>query len=149
MTQDIWQKLGLDKPLPKATNAKVAEAPKKAVAQFDADLNDTALLLDAWDIDQGKKLLKNNHRIRQTNLQPPAVADFFAANFQQDPELSQGCVDSRRFDFIKAAMETSDYVALHPSTELNSTAAEIAAQEMAEQYAKLVQDDASRAVKPP
>lgn len=69
--------------------------------------------------------------------QAHAVADFHAAAFEVDPQLSEGCADPLRWEFIRQLLETPECHDLRASTVLNDTASEIAATAFAGQYAEL------------
>ena len=101
----------------------------------------TALVLDKWGIARGKDCLASNKGLqRLANLGnekqiADAVADFHGAAFEAEPKLSERCIDDHRRSFIKTMLESPEFKALHASTSLNSSAAELATVELVEKYA--------------
>jgi len=97
----------------------------------------TALIVDAWGLRRGADLLAESERLRKTGIDGNAAADFFTMAFEPDPQLNAACVDSLRHRFITQMLETPEYQSLHISTQLQDTAAAIAATHFAEQFAQL------------
>ncbi len=121
------------KPPPADTPSGPAAAPDSlAVSE-----SPTALEVDAWGLRRGRDLLAESDRLRKSCTDAFAAADFFAAGFEPDPELTGGCVDPRRHQFLAQLLGTPEYRALHAATRLDDTAAAIAAGHFAEQFAKL------------
>jgi hypothetical protein len=88
----------------------------------------TALKLDRWGLYQGETLKSENEAFsRMETLDSAAVADFFAAAFDYNPELNAESQDKQRHQFVQQLFNTADYQRLRYSTRLNLDAAEIAA----------------------
>ena len=100
-----------------------------------------ALELDQFDKAQGGKLLRHNHHLRETNLEPEVVSDFFSLNFLTNPQIVEQCKDERRLEFVQKTMDSPDYLALHRSTELNPVASELACVELSQAFKKLRDED--------
>lgn len=103
-----------------------------------------ALQLNSYEASQGGKLLRHNHHLRETGLEPEAISDLYALNFLPTPQTVESCVDKRRLEFITQTLETPDYLALHRSCELNPVASEIATIELSKSFAKLREEDKKR-----
>lgn len=103
-----------------------------------------ALELDLFDQSQGGKLLRHNHHLRETKLDPEAVSDFYSLNFLTSPRIVEKCEDERRLEFVTKTLQTPEYLALHRSTELNPIASELATVELSKSYADLKQEDEKR-----
>ncbi len=132
------------KPKDVATQATVACSPKQATVASQ-EPSRYALQLDLFDQQQGGKLLRHNHHLRVTNLEPDAVSDLFALNFLACPQKGEApCVDQRRQEYITETMDSPDYQALHRQCELNYVASELATVELAKGLAKLKGDDKKR-----
>src|SRR5690348_7704245 len=54
-----------------------------------------ALVLDEWDRARGGKLLRHNHRARETGLSPADFSDLHGACFLSSPEPVEKCTDER------------------------------------------------------
>src|SRR5438552_3769113 len=91
-----------------------------------ANLSDEALQLDEWDIARGVKV-HASHTFCCEYTSVAEVSDFHAAAFLSDPQLTEGCVDRRRHEFIKQLLETPEYKSLHVSTQLQEYPSELAA----------------------
>ena len=101
----------------------------------------TALSLDEWGLRRGRNLIDESERLRKVNTDAFAAADFFGAAFEPDPQLLPGCRDARRHQFLKQMLDAPEYRALHTDTQLDDTAAGIAATHFAEQFAQLKKED--------
>jgi uncharacterized protein with von Willebrand factor type A (vWA) domain len=101
----------------------------------------TALEVDEWGLRRGRDLVAESERLRNAGADEFAAADFFAAAFEPEPRLTDGCVDPRRHGFLSLLLDTLEYRALHADTRLDDTAAAIAAGHFAEQFARLKQED--------
>lgn len=102
----------------------------------------TALEVDEWGLRRGRDLVGESERLQKSGTDAFAAADFFAAAFEPDPRLAEGCIDPRRHQFLAQLLDTSEYRALHTQTQLDDTAASIAAGHFAEQFAQLKKEDA-------
>ncbi len=122
---------------PDASAPRVSEAPSDAVRLP----GPTALVLDEWGLRRGRDLVAESERLRKCGTDEFAAADFFAAAFDPDPKLTASCVDARRHQFLTQMLHTPEYHALHTATELDDTAAGIAAGHFAEQFARLKKED--------
>jgi uncharacterized protein with von Willebrand factor type A (vWA) domain len=111
-----------------------ADSPKESKSP-------TALEVDAWGLRRGRDLLAESERLRKACTDEFAAADFFAAGFEPEPKLTEGCVDPRRHQFLAQLLDTPEYRALHADTRLDDTAAAIAAGHFAEQFAQLKKED--------
>jgi hypothetical protein len=96
----------------------------------------TALELDEWALRRGKEIREESERVRKLDLDDHAVADFFGAAFEPDPQLTPACRDSSRHAFVQQLLQTPEYRSLHAATMLQDAAASIAAVAFAEQYAE-------------
>lgn len=103
--------------------------------------NPTALEVDAWGLRRGRDLVAESERLQKLGTDAFAAADFFAAGFEPEPRLSEGCVDPRRHQFLAQLLDTPEYRSLHTDTQLDDVAAAIAAGHFAEQFAKLKGDE--------
>ena len=103
--------------------------------------NPTALDVDAWGLRRGRDLIAESERLQKLGTDAFAAADFFAAGFEPDPKLTEGCVDPKRHQFLAQLLDTPEYHALHTDTQLDDVAAAIAAGHFAEQFAKLKGDE--------
>ncbi len=101
----------------------------------------TALAVDEWGLRRGRDLVAESERLRNAGTDEYAAADFLTAAFDPDPTLLEGCADPRRHQFLAQMLDTPEYRALHADTQLDDTAAAIAAGHFAEQFAKLKTDD--------
>lgn len=109
-----------------------------------ASTNPTALDVDAWGLRRGRDLVAESERLRRAGTDAFAAADFFAAVFEPDPRLNDGCADPKRHRFLAQLLDTPEYQALHADTRLDDTAAAIAAGHFAEQFARLQKEDDER-----
>jgi len=101
----------------------------------------TALVVDEWGLRRGRDLIEESERLRNADLDQFAAADFFGIAFDPDPQLMPSCMDTRRQQFISQMLETPEYHALHADTQLDDTAASIAAAHFAEQFAKFKKEN--------
>src|SRR5947209_2952407 len=65
----------------------------------------TALEVDEWGLRRGRDLVAESERLQALDLGDHAVADFFAAGFDPDPQLLPACVDPRRHEFLKQLLD--------------------------------------------
>ncbi|MCE9567315.1 MAG: hypothetical protein K8U57_35385 [Planctomycetes bacterium] len=107
----------------------------------DEEASSTALHLDEWGLRRGRDLIVENERLKKINTDEFAAADFFGVAFEPDPQLEPRCREVRRHAFLTQMLETPDYHSLHAATQLDDTAAAIAAIHFAEQFAQLKKDD--------
>ncbi len=105
----------------------------------------TALALDEWGLRRGRDLVAESERLRNSGADVFAAADFFGVAFEPEPQLVDTCIDPRRLAFIAQLLDTPEYHALHADTQLDDTAAAIAAGHFAEQFAQLKKEDAKEA----
>jgi uncharacterized protein with von Willebrand factor type A (vWA) domain len=110
--------------------------------------NPTALEVDEWGLRRGRDLVAESERLQKAGTDEFAAADFFCASFEPEPRLNAGCVDPRRHQFLSQLLDTPDYRALHADTQLDDTAAAIAAGHFAEEFAKLRKEDRGGAAVP-
>ncbi|MCE9561839.1 MAG: hypothetical protein K8U57_07275 [Planctomycetes bacterium] len=101
----------------------------------------TALVVDEWGLRRGRDLIAESERLKKTCSDEFAAADFFGIAFEPDPQLMPSCSDTRRHRFLKQMLETPEYRVLHTDTQLDDTAAGIAATHFAEQFAQLKKED--------
>ena len=106
-------------------------------------ISDTALKLDAWDLARGGEVAK--YSPHKTTVDKPSFADLHGCLYKEDPELNETCTTPRRLEFIKALMESPDYRTLRQNTLLDQLASETATNELAGEYAKLVEKDSKAA----
>ncbi len=97
--------------------------------------------MDAWGLRRGRDLVAESERLQKFGTDAFAAADFFAAGFEPEPKLTDGCVDPRRHQFVAQLLDTPEYRSLHADTRLDDTAAAIAAGHFAEQFAKLKKEE--------
>jgi len=107
----------------------------------DENASSTALALDEWGLRRGRDLIVENERLKNANTDEFAAADFFGVAFEPDPQLVPRCREVRRQEFLKQMLDTPDYHSLHAATQLDDTAASIAATHFAEQFAQLKKED--------
>jgi uncharacterized protein with von Willebrand factor type A (vWA) domain len=108
---------------------------------------DTYLKTTKWDEDQGTRAL-NEMDIRAIDIHSdirnkygkPTRADFYAATFNQHPEVRGPCKDELRHKFMEDLMELPDYQSLHESTRGSITASDIACTELFKQYSKYLEN---------
>ncbi len=113
-----------------------AASPEPAEAK-----SPTALFVDEWGLRRGRDLIAESERLKKTGTDEFAAADFFGVAFDPDPQLMPSCTDDRRHQFLKQMLETPEYHVLHTDTQLDDTAAGIAATHFAEQFAQLKKED--------
>jgi len=101
----------------------------------------TALFVDEWGLRRGRDLIAESERLKKTCSDEFAAADFFGVAFDPDPQLMPSSKDARRHEFLKQMLETPEYRVLHTDTQLDDTAAGIAATHFAEQFAQLKKED--------
>ena len=111
-------------------------------SQIDAPKSPTALEVDEWGLRRGRDLVAESERIARTGADAFAAADFFSAAFEPSPKLMDSCIVPRRHQFLSQLLDTPDYHSLHADTQLDDTAAAIAAGHFAEQFAMLIEEDA-------
>ena len=111
----------------------VSDAPPTAA-------DPTALEVDEWGLRRGRDLVAESDRLRASGTDAFAAADFFAAAFEPEPRPTAACADPRRHLFVRQLLDTPEYRALHADTQLDDTAAAIAAGHFAEQFAKMKRD---------
>jgi uncharacterized protein with von Willebrand factor type A (vWA) domain len=99
-----------------------------------------ALRLDQWDIAEGQRIHKLHHSALHL-IDSVATADFYAAAYLQEPQVSENPGSPRRAQFIEMLFETPEYKALHAQTVYNSLASEMAALSFAKEYMKLLTKD--------
>lgn len=133
--------LGGKEPAPPGEPIKMASAKSGGTKAA----NPTALEVDDWGLRRGRDLLAESERLQHTDLDAFAAADFFTAAFDPDPRLLDECADANRRQYLAQLLETSDYRELHSATQLDDTAASIAAGHFAEQFAKLRDDREKKA----
>lgn len=123
-----------------------ASLPTSLVDETPADAHapksPTALEVDEWGLRRGRDLVAESERIAKTGADAFAAADFFAAAFEPSPKLMGSCTVPRRHQFLSQLLDTPDYRSLHADTQLDDTAAAIAAGHFAEQFATLAKEDA-------
>jgi uncharacterized protein with von Willebrand factor type A (vWA) domain len=108
----------------------------------------TALIVDAWGLRRGRDLIAESDRLRHVGTDEFAVADFFTAAFDPDPQLTPACMDERRREFVIQLLDTPEYRGLHAATHLDDTAAGIAAAHFAEQFSRLKDSEHEAATSP-
>ncbi len=132
-------------------NGKAARPPDKAPAittaeahevETTASTNPTALEVDEWGLRRGRDLIAESDRLKKAGTNEFAAADFFSAAFDPNPRLLGSCSDPRRHQFLAQLLGTPEYHALHADTQLDDTAASIAAGHFAEQFSQLRKEDA-------
>jgi len=101
----------------------------------------TALEVDEWGLRRGRDLIAESDRLKRSGTDEFAAADFFGVAFDPNPSLMPSCTDPRRHQFIAQLLDTPEYHALHTETQLDDTAASIAAGHFAEQFAQLKKED--------
>jgi uncharacterized protein with von Willebrand factor type A (vWA) domain len=120
-----------------------AGAPASTVSSPDppaVSKSPTALKVDEWGLRRGRDLVAESERLQKVGADAFAAADFFAAGFEPEPRLNDGCVDVRRHQFLTQLLDTPEYHSLHADTQLDDVAAAIAAGHFAEQFARLKRD---------
>ncbi len=131
-------------------NGKPARPPNPAspITPVDARQPDctpsrslTALEVDEWGLRRGRDLVDESERLQNSGTDAFAAADFFTAAFEPAPRLAEGCADPRRHQFLAQLLDTPEYRALHVQTQLDDTAASIAAGHFAEQFSQLEKED--------
>jgi len=110
--------------------------------------NPTALAVDEWGLRRGRDLVAESERLQKVGTDAFAAADFFAAAFEPQPRLNDGCVDAKRHQFLTQLFDTPEYRSLHTDTQLDDVAAAIAAGHFREQFAKLKKEDSDGAAAP-
>jgi uncharacterized protein with von Willebrand factor type A (vWA) domain len=108
----------------------------------------TALEVDEWGLRRGRDLVAESERLQKVGTDALAAADFFAAAFEPEPRLNDGCVDACRHQFLTQLFDTPEYHSLHADTQLDDVAAAIAAGHFAEEFAKLKKEDHERGANP-
>jgi uncharacterized protein with von Willebrand factor type A (vWA) domain len=136
------------KPPPAATHAPVAGAPGATADASSPPAGPTAVEVDAWGLRRGRDLVAESARLKASGTDAFAAADFFAVAFEPEPRLTAACSDPTRHQFVRQLLDTPEYRALHADTELDDTAAAIAAGHLAEQFAKLKKEDSGGAAAP-
>ena len=130
-------------------NAKPARPPDTALpitltdtAAPAGERSPTALAVDEWGLRRGRDLIAESERLRKAGTDEYAAADFFGAAFDPDPTLMDSCADPLRHRFLGQMLDTPEYHVLHADTQLDDTAAGIAATHFAEQFDQLKKEDA-------
>ncbi|VTT98798.1 Uncharacterized protein containing a von Willebrand factor type A domain OS=Solibacillus silvestris (strain StLB046) GN=SSIL_2224 PE=4 SV=1: VWA_2 [Gemmataceae bacterium] len=113
-----------------------------------ASKSPTALEVDEWGLRRGRDLVAESERLQKAGTDAFAAADFFAAGFEPQPRLTDGCVDPKRHQFLTQLLDTPEYRSLHTDTQLDDTAAAIAAGHFAEQFAKLKKEEREKGADP-
>lgn len=121
----------------------VAEAPG-APRRPGKPPSDSALVLDRWDRAEGARLFDTNVKAHATGLDATALADMHGCAFLYDPQPVAACADPRRLAFVNALLAAPECQALRLSTVANLLAADTAAVQFAEQFAKLQRQDEKR-----
>jgi uncharacterized protein with von Willebrand factor type A (vWA) domain len=124
---------GRDEPGEPAADDLLAPAPSTPPAATSPH----ALEVDEWGCRRGRGLLAEHPALGLRGIEEEAMADFHTAAFVPDPQLTPGCVDPLRHQFVAQLLETPEYHALHATTMLNEAAAALAAVRYAEQFAAL------------
>jgi hypothetical protein len=132
------------KPPPVDAPAGSAAAPDPPAASN----RPTALEVDEWGLRRGRDLVAESERLQKVGTDAFAAADFFTAAFEPQPRLNDGCVDAKRHQFLTQLFDTPEYRSLHTDTQLDDTAAAIAAGHFAEQFAKLKKEEHEREANP-
>lgn len=135
------------KPPPERTTPLASPEPDSH-APPTGPTNPTALDVDEWGLRRGRDLVAESERLQKVGTDAFAAADFFSAGFEPEPRLRDGCVDPKRHQFLAQLLDTPEYRALHADTQLDDTAAAIAAGHFAEQFAKLKKEDHGRGANP-
>src|SRR5690349_4462771 len=129
------------KPAPAAESTSPITPGDAAPSGTSGPTSPTALEMDEWGLRRGRDLVAESERLRKAGTDEFAAADFFGAAFDPDPRLLASCIDPRRHQFLAQLLDTPDYHALHAETQLDDTAAAIAAGHFAEEFAQLKQQD--------
>jgi len=140
--KELLKMLDLDGKPPDAPTESGVVASAAAEHVTPPDAGPTALEIDAWGLRRGRDLVAESDRLRKSDTDEFAAADFFACAFDTDPRLVEACADARRHRFVSQLMDTPEYRVLHAATRLDDTAAGIAAAHFAEQFAALKSEDA-------
>lgn len=127
------------KPPPESTSPPAP--PQPDAHHPTGSTNPTALEVDEWGLRRGRDLVAESERLQKVGTDAFAAADFFAAAFEPQPRLNDGCIDAKRHRFLSQLFDTPEYRSLHTDTQLDDTAAAIAAGHFAEQFAKLKKED--------
>lgn len=127
------------KPPPDTSSPLTASEP--TAAHPARSTNPTALEVDEWGLRRGRDLVAESERLQRLGTDEFAAADFFSAGFEPAPRLLGSCADHRRHQFLAQLLETPEYQVLHADTQLDDTAAAIAAGHFAEQFARLKTED--------
>ncbi len=136
------------KPPPVTTNAPVAGASGATADASSPPAGPTAVDVDAWGLRRGRDLVAESERLKACGTDEFAAADFFAVAFEPEPRLTAACSDPNRHQYVRQLLETPEYRALHADTELDDTAAAIAAGHLAEQFAKLKKESGNGSAAP-
>ena len=136
------------KPPPVTTNAPVAGASGATADASSPPAGPTAVDVDAWGLRRGRDLVAESERLKACGTDEFAAADFFAVAFEPEPRLTAACSDPNRHQYVRQLLETPEYRALHADTELDDTAAAIAAGHLAEQFAKLTKESGNGSAAP-
>lgn len=103
----------------------------------------TVLLVDEWDVAQGKRCLDHSPQLKQF-VTEDAMADFHTAYFSQRPQFAPDtCNDLHRQRFMEDLMASSEYRVLHQSTCCDLLATEMAATETAFQFYQYMEKEQS------
>lgn len=127
---------------PKDTGKLRSSIPKPFDMEIDMRANPFALELDRWDEQRGEEMLQKYPDLKRSKIGPDEAADFHAMMYLLEPTPTPKCLDTTRQEFIKGVMETADYAELQRTTQLNSLASEIAAEQVGLRYAKFLAEKA-------
>ena len=128
---------------PGATTGELAITHHTLDPPADEHAGPTALELDDWALRRGIEIREESERVRDLDLDDHAVADFFGAAFEPDPQLLPSCRDRQRHAFLEQLLQTPEYKSLHTATSLQDTASMIASVAFAEQFAESRKEDTS------
>ena len=128
---------------PKAASSPITNSGRESLRKS-APESLFVLKLDEWDRAQGGKIIRHNSKVRDLDLTPEEISDFYALHYLTSPEVEETCSDKRRKEFLSAVLESPDHLALHRRTELNALASELATEEMGKAYSELKQKDQKR-----
>lgn len=104
------------------------------------DLSETCLVLDDWDWERGERV-SAYYDAKMLKLPPDAWADFHGVCYLPSPVLVQGCIDSRRLEFVSTLLNTPEHQTLRASTQLNPMSSELAAVKIGVEFSRLLEQD--------
>jgi uncharacterized protein with von Willebrand factor type A (vWA) domain len=137
-TEELRSMLGLSDSVTEGEAESVA-AESVAVAE-EVPASEYAMKLDMWGKAKGKELLEAEMLKPLDKKTAEAVADFYGAAFEPEPEPEERCVSQSRHEFLKSMLETAEYRELHASTAMEDLPSEIACASFAKQYYELVEE---------